>query len=165
MPSPLVHHAYKLNQKLNDCLFHYCLHWNVEIGEWKQETDWKRQVHYYIFHFFLMGLLMPSITAFVFYSAVFIPKALPLESTIIFVMISLTFPVSIFVDFFFFYYGHDFLAIINWVDQQVDAHLMNRRQITEPCKLGNPTIFIKGSRNIKTIQLKAKRNKSRFKII
>ncbi|CAL8127714.1 unnamed protein product [Orchesella dallaii] len=80
--------------------------------------------------------MAPILTAFVFTTAVFFPKAIPVENGLIFAIICLAFPFSMFIDFFCIFYSSEILEGINWVDTTMDAKFSIRQRPNKKGRVG-----------------------------
>ncbi|CAL8132344.1 unnamed protein product [Orchesella dallaii] len=143
MPSPLTHHAYKLNKYINKRLYQGPTYWDEDSMIWKMEPNWRKLIPYYIFNYFFLNIILVVLALIIFSIIVYIPDALPFEKSFIFVLFIMTIPYCISVDILFHIYGSDVLQIVNWIDEQRDQHF--RTQQTQPWKLGSPGIFLHGT--------------------
>ncbi|CAL8112279.1 unnamed protein product [Orchesella dallaii] len=140
MPSPLVHHAYQLNQLINDQLFPYFLYWEDNNQKWKRETSWRRMIPYYIMGYLSVDVFCITFSVFVFLTAVFAPSALPFENAIMYALISAVFPMSLVIDIIVFTYSSEVLFLLNWLDDVVANQFPSTVEV-ELLKIGNPRIF------------------------
>ncbi|CAL8132346.1 unnamed protein product [Orchesella dallaii] len=150
MPSPLTHHSYKLQKFINDRLYQGRTYWDDDEEKWKLESNWRKLIPYYIFNYFFVNTLFVGFIVLIFSTMVYIPDALPFESCIIFVLVSLAIPYSIAVDVVFHFFSSEVLQIVNWMDEKRDQHF--RTQQTKPWKLGSPSIFLHELSNVRQNQ-------------
>ncbi|CAL8112281.1 unnamed protein product [Orchesella dallaii] len=140
MPSPLVHHAYQLNQLINNHLFPYFLYWDNNNQKWKRETSWRRMIPYYIMGYLSVDVFCITFSVFVFLTAIFAPSALPFENTIMCALISGAFPMSLVIDIIVFMYSSELLLLLNWLDDVVADQFPSTIEIE--WTIGNPRIFV-----------------------
>ncbi|CAL8135199.1 unnamed protein product [Orchesella dallaii] len=140
MPNPLVHHAYKLTQFFNNWLFPFIICWDDEFKRWKTVENWRRLIPYYILNWFLIDIFLVGVTVFVFFTAVYRPDTLPFENAIIFTIISMTFPLSMAVDFTVYYYSQEFVKVVNWVDNSVEQYFPS--DFRKQWRLGSFSLFL-----------------------